>query len=247
VSDCALCARPATRAHLDEIRWAPPDLQDRIAAEHPWWRRGDGACPACVQQTLLEELLEHGEAHFRDDVQGAWPLDAAAAFGALPTPLRMRADPRLTGRGTTIAIVDSGFYPHPDLVAPRNRIRAWADASGPQVNARLLSPTDLPRWPGWDDGRAGQWHGLMTSAVAAGNGWLSHGLYRGLAPEAELVLVQVLEPSGRITNAGVARALGWLADEASSLGVSVVNLSLGGDPVDPMRGNAVDRAVEVLV
>jgi hypothetical protein len=37
-----------------------------------------------------------------------------AAFGAIPTPLRLHADPRLTGRGSVIALIDRGFYPHPD-------------------------------------------------------------------------------------------------------------------------------------
>src|SRR5437762_406164 len=43
----------------------------------------------------------------------------------LPTPLRMDADERFTGRGVTIAFLDSGFYRHPDLTKPRNRIRAY--------------------------------------------------------------------------------------------------------------------------
>src|SRR5512141_3028654 len=33
----------------------------------------------------------------------------------LPTPLRMDADERFTGRGVTMAFLDSGFYAHPDL------------------------------------------------------------------------------------------------------------------------------------
>ncbi len=31
----------------------------------------------------------------------------------------------------------------------------------------------------------------MTSSAAAGNGWKSHGLYRGIASDANLVLIQV--------------------------------------------------------
>jgi serine protease AprX len=87
----------------------------------------------------------------------------------------------------------------------------------------------------------------MTSAVAAGNGLRSHGLYRGLAPEADLVLVQVRDGAGRIGNAAIARALDWLRWEGPALGVRVVNLSLGGDPVSPLAGNPVDEAVAALV
>jgi serine protease AprX len=191
--------------------------------------------------------LEKGETTFHESVQRVWPLDAEAAFGALPTPLRLHADPRFTGRGVTLALVDAGFFPHDDLVHPRNRIRAWADATRAPVAVRRFAPGDMPRWPRWDGHTAGHWHGLMTSAAAAGNGALSHGLYRGIAPEAELVLVQVADESGRIGNAAIARALRWLGVHANGLGLKVVSLSLGGDPVEPLAGNPVDEAVSALV
>jgi serine protease AprX len=200
-----------------------------------------------VQHALLETLLEKGEQALHESVQRVWPLDAEAAFGALPTPLRLHAHPRLTGAGVTLALVDSAFYPHADLTRPHNRVRAWVDASREPVRVLRFDKDQAPRWPGWDAGDAGQWHGLMTSAVAAGNGALSHGLYRGLAPAADLVLVQVREASGRISNAGIARALDWLRWEGPGLGVKVVNLSLGGDPVSLLAGNPVDQAVAALV
>src|SRR6185295_5018001 len=43
----------------------------------------------------------------------------------LPTPLRMDADERFTGRGVTMAFLDSGFYAHDDLTKPENRIVAY--------------------------------------------------------------------------------------------------------------------------
>src|SRR5262249_32920368 len=155
---------------------------------HPGWRRRDGACPACLQEALLGLLVEHGETAFHETVQRVWPLDAESAFGALPTPLRLHADPRFLGRGVTIALVDGGFHPHPDLVTPVNRIRAWVDAGRARLRVRRFGRGARPSWPGWDLGRGFQWHGLMTSAAAAGNGARSHGLYRGMAPQADVVL-----------------------------------------------------------
>lgn len=244
---CPLCEASSTKANLAETGWLTPDAQERLRRAHAGWRPEHGACPPCVQQTLLETLLERGEDALRESVQRAWPLDAESAFGALPTPLRMRAHPRYTGAGTTVAIVDAAFHPHADLVRPRNRIRAWVDAGREPVQVRGFGVGERPAWPGWNAGDSGQWHGLMTSAVAAGNGVLSHGLYRGIAPEAELVLIQVREPSGRITNASVARALDWLRWEGPDLGVKVVNVSLGGDFVSPLAGNPVDQAVAALI
>lgn len=244
---CTLCGAAATRAELTEAGWAERSALDRLALDHPGWRREDGACPSCVQQALLVTLLEQGEAEFHGGLQRSWPLDSAAAFGAIPTPLRMHADPRLSGRGTTLALVDSAFYPHPDLTRPQNRIRAWVDASTPELRTLRFTPDQEPRWPGWDAGRPAQWHGLMTSVVAAGNGQLSHGLYRSLAPEAGLVLVQVMGQDGKIGNQAIARALEWLEHNAAALGVRVVSLSLGGEPATPLLGNPVDAAVARLV
>jgi serine protease AprX len=247
LSLCPTCGRSAPAALLAEAAWLTEEAEARLASKQAGWRRADGACPACVQQTLLELLLEKGEAALHEGVQRAWPLDAEAAFGALPTPLRLHSDPRFSGLGVTLALVDAAFYPHPDLIQPRNRIRAWVDASREPVLVRRFGADQTPAWPGWDALDAGQWHGLMTSAVSAGNGQKSHGLYRGLAPEAELVLLQVRDASGRIGNAAIARALDWLRWEGPGLGVRVVNLSLGGDPVSNLANNPVDHAVAALV
>lgn len=244
---CPICGRDAESAVLGEASWLAPEALARLAATNPGWRRVDGACPACVQAALLQLLLEHGEDALHRGVQAVWPIDAEAAFGALPTPLRLHADPRFAGRRVTIALVDAGFYPHPDLVEPHNRVRAVVDAGMEPAQVLRFAPGERPRWPGWDAGAAQQWHGLMTSAVAAGNGRLSHGLYSGLAPEAELVLVQAREPNGRISNASITRALRWLIAHGPALGVRVVSLSVSGDPVEPLAGNPVDAAVEALL
>lgn len=217
------------------------------AHEHRGWADEADSCPACLQEQLLHTLLESGDDALHRRIQDVWPIDAEAAFGALPTPLRLHADPRYTGRGVTMAMIDSAFYPHPDLVWPANRIRAWVDATRDPVEALTFGPERVPRWPDWDLGRPAQWHGLMTSAAAAGNGWLSHGLYRGLASGADLVLIQTQDERGQITNAAITRAMHWLRVHGPALGVRVVNLSVGGDPVRRLDGNPVDQAVAALV
>ncbi len=232
---CSICQRAT-----------PPDTLAQ-AHSYAFWRRADGACPACLQQSLLRTLLESGEAALHESIQRVWPLDAEAAFGALPTLLRLHADPRFAGRGVTIALLDSGFYPHADLVRPMNRIRAWADATVEHVPYLLFSREHEPRWPGWNASAESQWHGTMTSVVAAGNGFLSHGLYRGLASEAQLVLIQVRDAEGHISSESIARALAWLKKVGPALGVRVVSMSVSGDPVEHLGGNPVDAAAEALI
>ena len=76
-------------------------------------------------------------------------------FAVLPTPLRLAGDVALTGRGVTIAFLDSGFYPHPDLTEPINRIAAFVDLADPRA---LLDADAEPN--SWD------WHGTQTAVVA---------------------------------------------------------------------------------
>jgi subtilisin family serine protease len=209
---------------------------------YPFWETSKGRCPACVQQNLLQVLLAKGDAALHEAVQQVWPLDAEAAFGVLPTRLRLHADPRFSGRGITIAVVDSGFHPHADLILPQNRIRAWADATQEKVAAIRFSKSERPEWPDWDGARDWQWHGTMTSVVACGNGFLSRGLYASFAHDAEVVLVQVRDRSGAISSDSIARALGWIQENAKEFGIRVVSLSVSGDPVWPLSGNVVDEA-----
>ncbi len=200
-----------------------------------------------MQQHLLATLLEQGDEALHEAIQSHWPLDAEGAFGALPTPLRLHADPRFQGRGVTLALLDAGFYPHPDLVRPRNRIRAWVNAGSELLEEHLFRADETPTWPGWDKAEPWQWHGMMTSTVAAGNGYLSHGLYAGLASEADLVLIQVRNSDGRITDQTLLRALAWLAEHSESLGVRVISMSVSGDAKEVRPDNPVDAAIENLV
>jgi serine protease AprX len=244
---CALCGQPHDDAELREVDWLSEPVLKKIADDHPGWKHEDGGCAACVQDALLHVLLERDEEALHHSIQAHYPLDAEAAFGAIPTPLRMHADPRYTGKGVTIALVDSGFYPHPDLVQPRNRIRAWVDAGKAQIQTRTFLANETPSWTGWNKGDGWQWHGMMTSTVAAGNGYLSHGLYRGLASDAEIVLIQARQADGAITNASITHALHWILEHRQEFNIRVVSLSLGGDPVSTLRANPVDEAIAELV
>jgi serine protease AprX len=165
----------------------------------------------------------------------------------LPTPDRLRADPRFTGKGITLALVDSGFYPIADLTRPTNRIRAWVDANDKPVRVVPFSRTETPTWAGYNDGAARHWHGLMTSTVAAGNGFQSQGIYRGLASDADVVLVRVTGDSGGIPNRNIVAALEWLEDSIQDYNIRVVSLSVAGDPVKPLLGNPIDEAIKALV
>ncbi len=163
----------------------------------------------------------------------------------LPTPLRLHADARYTGKGMTIAFLDSGFYPHPDLTQPDNRIAYFADARGEPVRENI----------GFSIPHLSSWHGTMTSCVCAGNGFMSMYRYAGIAPDARVVLVKTGNlHNNRIRDEDIYRALRWLVDNAHRFDVRVVNISLGGDypvngkltPLDLLVEEAVARGMVVV-
>lgn len=156
-------------------------------------------------------------------------------FGVIPTPIRLNANPEYAGKGVTVAFLDSGFYPHPDLLTPLNRIIAYHDIAGERH--RLLTTDPVESW---------QWHGTQTSVAAAGSGKLSDGVYRGLAYESKLVLVKVSE-RGRITEENIARSIRWVIANRDRYNIRVLNISLGGDEDVPCSKSIIDQAAEEAI
>lgn len=156
-------------------------------------------------------------------------------FGVIPTSVRLNANPEYTGKGVTVAFLDSGFYPHPDLITPVNRVLAYEDLAGERRDLFTNEPSE-----------AWQWHGTQTSVVAAGNGQLSDGAYRGLAHESQLVLVKASE-RGRITEDKIAQGIRWLIAHRERYNIRVLNISLGGDDDVPCSQSIIDQAAEEAI
>jgi serine protease AprX len=227
---------------LAAASWLAPEAISDIQVHYDGWSPADGACPNCARLQLQRILTKRALTPPEEPPPGG----KLPAWECLPTPFRVGADPRFTGAGVTIAMIDSAFYPHPDLVRPRNRIRAWLDAAGPRLRARSFAPDEEPHWPGSEKITVPQWHGLMSAGIAAGNGRLSHGLYRGIASDADLILVQTMDHRHKITNATLAKALRWLFRFGPLFGLKIVNLSVGGDPVEPTSDHEVNRECDRL-
>lgn len=85
----------------------------------------------------------------------------------------------LTGKGIGIGVVDSGVFIHPDLTVERRSIRYFAD---------LVNNHDKP----YDDNG----HGTFICGCIASSGNQSDGLYRGMAPDANLCVVKAFDASG---------------------------------------------------
>jgi len=154
---------------------------------------------------------------------------------ALPVPVRMDADERYTGRGVTVAFLDSGFYAHKDLIEPDNRILAYHNIFAPEEGVPALQKSDVASW-----------HGMMTSVVAAGNGHLSDGFYRSIAPEANVVLVKIGK-TGRIPESNIETGLRWVFENRDKYKIRIVNISAGGDFEQSYLLNTLCHLVEDVV
>ncbi len=216
---CASCCREVAGAERASWRELDGDVLALASANTPGWHPEAGLCRPCA--------LRFAEA--RDALVS---LQRGGGVVILPTALRLGAVERYTGRGVGIAFLDAGFFAHPDLITPHDRIARYVD-----VNDRKARRRDLDR------GNPSSWHGMMTSVVACGNGSLSEGFYRGLASDARLVLVKC-GSVGRIRHDDLRRGLRWVVRHARQYGIRVINVSCGGDYQASYLHDGLSQAAE---
>jgi len=152
----------------------------------------------------------------------------------LPTPVRLKASSEFTGRGVTIAFLDAGFYAHPDLTHPDDRIVHYVDLLNPSAGRSALERPDVSSW-----------HGMMTTVVACGNGWLSGGKYRGLASNARVVLIKCGRVQ-RVAHDDIRRGLAWVLRNRHRYDIRIVNVSCGGDYEASYLNDALSQTAERL-
>ncbi len=148
---------------------------------------------------------------------------------------RLGADTRFTGKGVVAAFLDAGFYAHPDLTKPHSRIHAYVDLIGRTSGVEHLSRVD-----------ASSWHGMMSSVVAAGNGALSSGRYRSLAPDLGVVLVKVGTLS-RVHHDDIARGIEWVLVNRPRYDIRILNISCGGDYEVSYLEDTLSRFAEAAI
>ncbi|TCS94938.1 S8 family peptidase [Hazenella coriacea] len=129
------------------------------------------------------------------------------------------------GQGTTIAIIDTGIHPHPDL---SDRLTAFVDF----VNHKK-KPYD-------DNG-----HGTHCAGCAVGDGKLSQGRYRGTAPKAQVVGVKVLGRFGEGSLSKVISGIEWCIKNKDKYNIRIISLSLGTEATLPYQDDPICQIVEL--
>ena len=151
-----------------------------------------------------------------------------------------------TGAGITIAVIDSGIATfHDDLTNKTSKLYPYGNQRVSKfvdfVNGRAL-PYD-------DNG-----HGSHVAGIIAGNGADSEGEKSGSAPGASLISLKVLDADGKGTISNIIAALGWVAANAQTYNIRVVNMSVGAsiresywtDPLTLAAKAVTDKGITVV-
>ncbi len=128
--------------------------------------------------------------------------------------------PYMKAPAGTIAIVDSGI-----------------DNSLGQFGSRIVASVDLGSGSTADP----RGHGTFVASIAAGA-----GAYSGVAPNANLVGVNVFNAQGQAKTSDVIHACDWMLQNKSKYGIRVANLSLITAQPSSFLYDPLDKAVERL-
>jgi serine protease AprX len=176
-------------------------------------------------------------------------LDRASADAMGAAKARKRG---LTGKGVTVAVVDSGCDgSHPDLadhvihnvkLISAEYLNIYADSSNTIVVPIHLLP--------YNNSDLGSGHGTHVAGIIAADGTASPD-HLGVAPDADLVCLGIGEI---LFTTAVVTAYDYLLDQPNMLGVDVINNSWGNsfrqfDPRDPVHvaTRAVTAAGAIVV
>ena len=142
----------------------------------------------------------------------------------------------ITGKGVTVAVVDSGLWEHDALVndtTGRNRVLARYDALTDTLDSEVVDESG---------------HGTHMSSIIAHSGKTKHngrptGSYKGVAPDANLVAVKVLDREGLAHVLEIVRAIQWVVDNREKYAIRILNLSFAQTPRWPYWEDPVNQAV----
>ena len=129
-----------------------------------------------------------------------------------------------TGRNIAVAVLDSGVAHDMDL---GDRVIASVNFADSRT---VLDPGG---------------HGTHIAGTIAGNGARSNGEFVGVAPNANIVDVRVLDSNGAGRLSSVIAGIDWVLAHRQTYGIRVINMSFGAPARTSYRADPLAGAVEV--
>jgi serine protease AprX len=135
-----------------------------------------------------------------------------------------------TGRGVTVALIDSGLQPSKAFAG---RIKAFFDFTDGQARFERRSSDDYG-------------HGTHVAGLIGGAQARSDRDYQGVATGVEFVVLKVLDRNGTGQTSDVIRAIEFATANAgdAALGIDIINLSLGHPIFEDAATDPLVQAVE---
>ncbi len=137
---------------------------------------------------------------------------------------------KLEGTGVAIAVVDSGMHVNHKTFKRGN-------------SSRVVYSQDFTGEGNADDNYG---HGTHVAGIAAGGSKRNASAYLGIAPDADIVNLKVLDSNGVGNTSWLLNALEWIKQNHAQYNIRVVNLSLGGAAVDSYTNDPVNLKVQEL-
>jgi len=184
--------------------------------------------PAQIRSLATDPAISR--IHLDADVKGTSLSGDGSASGATPIVFQQTLGaPEVwqagdTGQGTAVAVLDSG-------------IENNADAFGARVKARVDFVD--PSHPAQGDPAGHGTH--LAGIIAASRSFPSPGI----APDASLVSVRVLDPNGNSRVSTVIDGLEWTIAHKEALGIRVVVMALGAPASGSYRDDPLAAAAEM--
>jgi serine protease AprX len=192
--------------------------------------------------SLVAQLAEHTIVDF---VAADEPVAASmdVARGASNEAPAEAPESALKGAGVTIAVVDSGVSLHPDIQTLTAAVDFTNGGQLTQSVGGLLGVNSADPANSVDPNG----HGTHVAGIMVGSGAHSpEGRMRGVAPEANLVSVRVLDGAGRGQTSDVMAGLQWILANKDEYGIRIVNISLGHPVFEPADADPLVQAVDAL-
>ncbi len=136
------------------------------------------------------------------------------------------------GEGVRVAVLDSGIW------------RDAPDFEEPDGFKRVIEEVHVN--PTISDSKDKYGHGTFMAGIIGSNGSRSEGLYKGIAPRAEMINVRVSDGSGGATEASVVAGMQWVLENKDAYNIRVVNMSLNSTTAQSYHTSPMNAAAEVL-
>jgi len=164
--------------------------------------------PASAQKRIVDVASATSPVRFTFNLTKSIPFVAAN----IPYDLGYK------GQNSHIVIIDSGVQKDHPFFQDRVVLEACFSLKCPNNQTSMIGP-----------GAAApvHWHGTHVAGIAAG----SSSSMRGIAPQANIIAVNVFDSTGSSYDSNIISALNWVSSISSQYNIASVNMSLGSSSV----------------